>query len=174
MLHSSWELIQLALREQALAWMCQGALEVCLEAGRGRSCTRSPCAITAVTAKLPNVEDTPGEHPQKGKTPGCCWRGSALYMAMLFGKSVVEIFMSFQELGHRRNSLPLPENDISKENQLKFALNQMSAFLSFLPFPYEQHATQIHCRSSSQHHLSAPLAGEHGAFDDIDDRHSQP
>lgn len=154
--------------------MCQGALEVCLEAGRGRSCTRSPCAITAVTAKLPNVEDTPGEHPQKGKTPGCCWRGSALYMAMLFGKSVVEIFMSFQELGHRRNSLPLPENDISKENQLKFALNQMSAFLSFLPFPYEQHATQIHCRSSSQHHLSAPLAGEHGAFDGIDDRHSQP
>ena len=113
-------------------------------------------------------------HPQKGKTPGCCWRGSALDTAMLFGKSVVEIFMSFQELGHRRNSLPLPENGISKENQLKFALNQISAFLSFLPFPYEQRATQIHCRSFSQHHLSAPLAGEPGALDDIDDRHRQP
>lgn len=109
------------MREQAPAWMCQGALELCLEARRGRSCTQSPCAITAAAAKLPNVEDTPGEHPQKGNTPGYCWRGSALDMATQFGKSVVEIFMSF--LGHRRNSLPLPENDISKENQLKFALN---------------------------------------------------
>lgn len=87
--------------------MCLGAFELCLEAGRGRSRTQSPCAITAAAAKLPHVEDTPGEHPQKGKTPGCWWRGSALDTAALFGKSVVEIFMSFQELGHRRNSFYL-------------------------------------------------------------------
>lgn len=87
--------------------MCLGAFELCLEARRGRSCTQSPCVITAVAAKLPNVEDMPREHPQKGKTPGCWWRGSALDTATLFGKSVVEIFMSFQELGHRRNSFYL-------------------------------------------------------------------
>ena len=88
--------------------MCLGAFELCLEAGRGRSRTQSPYAIiTAAAAKLPHVEGTPGERPQKGKTPGCWWRGSALDTAMLFGKSVVEIFMGFQELGHRRNSFYL-------------------------------------------------------------------
>lgn len=32
---------------------------------------------------------------------------------------------------------PLPENDISRENKLKFAPNQVRASLSFLPFPHE-------------------------------------
>lgn len=157
------------MQEQAPAWMCQGALDLCLGARRGRHALRA-LVLTAVAAKLPNVEDMPGEHPQKGNMPGCCWRGSALDTAMQFGKSVVEIFMSF--LGHRRNSLTLPENDISKENQLKFALNQIRAFLP--SFPYEQRATKYTDSCSSRHHFSGSLAGEHGALDDTDDRHSQP
>ena len=48
--------------------MCLGAFELCLEAGRGRSRTQSPYAIiTAAAAKLPHVEGTPGERPQKGE-----------------------------------------------------------------------------------------------------------
>lgn len=70
LLHSSWELIELACARAGPSLDVPGGLGPVSGGQKGsKSCTQSPCAITAVAAKLPNVEDMPGEHPQKGNMP---------------------------------------------------------------------------------------------------------
>lgn len=50
-------------------------------------------------------------------------------------KAVEAILACFQNLGHSEDSLPLPENDISRESKLRFAQNLVRTFLSLLSFP---------------------------------------
>lgn len=50
-------------------------------------------------------------------------------------KAVEAILAHFQNLGHSKDSLPLPENDISREGKVRFAWNLVRTFLSLLSFP---------------------------------------